>query len=160
MKAIVILMMVTFLTSCNKEDETEKVAVFFDTSVEISLKNQSGEDMLNPNNQNGYRAENIKIYYLVNGEKQEVFDVNMDYPRNFLIFQLENEYRIRIFQNSAETEELPITYVEWNENETDTLQAEYDRTYNNQPRVQKVWFNGDLKWDGKDGEKGFFSVIK
>ncbi|MBB6680266.1 hypothetical protein H4O20_02300 [Aequorivita sp. 609] len=160
MKAIVTLIVLTFLTACSKDNETEKVAVFFDTAVEISLKDHSGIDMLNPNNQNAYRADEIKIYYLVNGEKQEIFDPNMDYPRNFLIYQNENEYRIRIFQNSVETEELPITYVEWNENETDTLQAEYDRTYNNQPRVQKVWFNGELKWDGQNGEKGFFTIIK
>ena len=160
MKAIITLLILTVFISCNKDDSNEKTTVFFDTSVEISAKNVNGEDLLNPNNPNAYKTENIKIYYLINGEKQEVNDNKMDYPRSFLVYQNGEDFRIRIFKNNSKIEGLPITYIKWNENETDTIQTEYDRTYSNEPRMQKVWFNGELKWDIKNGEEGFFKILK
>lgn len=160
MKTIVTILILAIFTACNKDDKPSEIAVYLDTSIEISLKDVNGIDLLNPNNPDSYKAGNIKIFYLIDGEKQEVYDGNMAYPRNFLIYENANEYRIRIFQNSVISEELPITYVEWNENEIDTLQAEYYRPKPNEPRVQKVWFNGELKWDGQNGEEGFFTVVK
>lgn len=99
------------------------------------------------------------MYYLVNGEKQEVFDPNMDNPRNFLIYNHDSEYRIGISLNDTDSETLPITYVEWNEIETDTLQAAFFKTENT-IQVIKTWFNGELKWDGSNGQDNFFTIVK
>ncbi|SRX55997.1 hypothetical protein [Aequorivita sp. CIP111184] len=161
MKTIATLILLTILTSCSKnnDDEPQQQANVIDVNVELSLKSTNGEDLLDPNNPNGYKAEDIKLYYLINGEKQEVFDANMDYPRNFFIFKHESEYRIRIFQNLAETEALPITYVEWNNQDTDTLQAEYHRA-DRLIQVIKTWFNGELKWDVVSNKENFFTIIK
>ncbi len=150
------------LSSCSKSNDDEpQIQHSINRGVEISLKNINGEDLLDPNKPNSYNAENIKLYYLINGEKQEVFDQNMDYPRNFLIFKHESEYRIRIFQNDTETEiePLPITFVEWNATDTDTLQAEFYKA-DGLIQVIKTWFNGELKWDGENGQENFFTIIK
>ena len=160
MKTIVTLIILTVFVSCSKNNDDEPQNQHsINRKVEISLKNSNGEDLLDPNNPNAYKAENIKLYYLINGEKQEVFNPNMDYPRNFLIYNHDPEYRIRIFQNDTDNETRPITYVEWNENETDTLQAEFFKTENT-IQVIKTWFNGELKWDGSNGQDNFFTIVK
>jgi hypothetical protein len=160
MKTIATLIILTILTSCSKSNDDEpQQQVVVDINIEMSLKSSNGEDLLDPNNPDAYKVENIKLYYLINGEKKEVFDPNMAYPRNFFIFKHESEYRIRVFQNHSETETLPITYIEWSPDATDTIQTEIYRDENS-IRAIKTWFNGDLKWDVENEQEPYFSIIK
>lgn len=151
--------MLTFASCSKNNDDEPQHQTYIDRSVELSLKDQNGEDLLDPNNPNAYKAESIKLYYLINGEKQEVFDENMDYPRNFLIFNNESEYRMRIFLNDTETETLPNTFVEWNSETTDTLKAEFRRA-DDYIQVIKTWFNGELKWNVENEQANYFTIIK
>jgi hypothetical protein len=160
MKTIVAFVFIAILTSCSKSNDDEpQPQALVDINIELSIKNSSGEDLLDPNNPNAYKAKNIKLYYLINGEKKEIFDENLTYPRNFFIFKHESEYRIRVFQNHSETERLPITYIEWSPDDTDTLQTEIFRDENS-IRATKTWFNGELKWDVENEQEPYFSIIK
>ena len=160
MRTIIALIILAVFVSCSKNNDDEPQNQYsINRGVEISLKNSNGEDLLDPNNPNGYKAEEIKLYYLINGEKQEVFDPNMDNPRNFLIYNHDSEYRIGISLNDTDSDTRPITYVEWNEIETDTLQAAFFKTENT-IEVIKTWFNGELKWDGSNGQDNFFTIVK
>lgn len=160
MRTIITLIILAVFVSCSKNNDDEPQNQYsINRGVEISLKDSNGEDLLDPNNPTGYKADEIKLYYLINGEKQEVFDPNMDNPRNSLIYNHDSEYRIGISLNDTDSETLPITYVEWNEIETDTLQAEFFKTENT-IQVIKTWFNGELKWDGSNGQDNFFTIVK
>lgn len=160
MRTIIALIILAVFVSCSKNNDDEPQNQYsINRGVEISLKNSNGEDLLDPNNPNGYKAEEIKLYYLINGEKQEVFDPNMDNPRNFLIYNHDSEYRIGISLNDTDSDTRPITYVEWNEIETDTLQAAFFKNENT-IQVIKTWFNGELKWDGSNGQDNFFTIVK
>lgn len=135
-----ILLLGMMALSCESENPTN--AAVMDTGVEIAIYDTSGTDLLNPNNPNAFQAEEIKLFYKIDGERVEVFNPMMDYPRNFFIFQHENEYRIRIFLNINRNASRPVTYIQWNETDTDTLKAEF-RYPNSSVISEKVWFNGE-----------------
>ena len=103
---------------------------------------------------------NIKLFYVIDGETQEVYDSNLDNPRNFRIYKHENEYRIGISPNYSKTEEKPVTYIQWNENDTDTIEVVYERTQN--ATVQnKIWLNGEQIWElGDNTIDPFFILVK
>ena len=160
MKTIAALIFLTLFSSCTKsiDDEPQQQANLA-VGIDIGIRNANGEDLLNPSNPNSYKADNIKLYYLINGKKIEINDPKMATPRNFIIYEKDGEYRIGVTQNYSETESLPITYIEWNPNETDTLQAE---VYRNGGLIRsiKTWFNGELMWDAESETEPFFTIIK
>jgi len=147
------------LISCNKTDEPIQNGFNLDVGLEFSIINSLNEDLLDPNNPNHIDESKIKLFYVVNGETQEVYDGNMDNPRNFMIYKHENEYRIGIFQNTADTEEKPITYIRWNDNDTDTIETSYERT-TGAVIQRKIWLNGEQIWDWTENQDPFFILTK
>lgn len=156
MKNIVMLFTILLFLGCSPEKQED-----FNLNVgfELSIINETGEDLLDPNHPNAIKEENIKLFYVVNDKVEEVYNPNLDNPRNFLIFKHENEYRIRIFQNYSETETKPITYVQWSDSDKDTIEASYDR-YSNAIIQRKIWYNGALMWPTSTNLDPFFTIVK
>src|SRR5690606_6285794 len=159
MKALIAFLSIALLCSCNSDDSTEQFV--YDVTAEFSLKDDKGNDLLNPDNANAIDESEIKIFYELNGETKEVFDGNMDYPRNFFIssYSPESEYRISVFLNHSETEELPTTYIKWSETDTDTIKCEIHRT-NSLTKITKLWLNDKQIWTSSDGEARHFELLK
>lgn len=156
MKNIVMLFTILLFLGCSPEKQED-----FNLNVgfELSIINETGEDLLDPNHPNAIKEENIKLFYVINDKVEEVYNPNLDNPRNFLIFKHENEYRIRIFQNYSETETKPITYVQWSDSDKDTIEASYDR-YSNAIIQRKIWYNGTLMWPTSTNLDPFFTIVK
>lgn len=114
--------------------------------------------MLNANSLNSLNQNSFKVIYKINGERIEVNDKNLDYPKGFFVYQHENEYRIRVFPNADKNSSYPITYIKWSEIDTDTLKCEMDRN-GNSGICKKVWLNNELVWQAYDTER-FFVIIK
>lgn len=159
MKNKISILALVILFSCSNSNEIEESYLYYN-AIEFSIKNSENEDLLDPANPNHINTENIRIFYLINGVKQEVFNPEMQTPRNFLIFKHANEYRIGISLNHSETEEYPITFVQWNERDTDTIKVEYKRTLNS--TIQQIlWLNGQKIWElGDNTIDPFFVLIK
>ena len=116
-----------------------------DRKVEISVQDKAGNDLLNPSNPNAYLDQNIKIYYLTNGVREEVNNANYDNPKNFMIYEVDGKYLMRLFLNVTNSESPSITYVQWSENDTDTLKCE--ATINEfVVMVTKLWYKDSLVW--------------
>jgi CMP-N-acetylneuraminic acid synthetase len=147
MKKIVILNVIAiFVASCS-DDSNKSESANIDTAVNIYLENNTGESLLNTDN---YQSNDFKIYYLNNNNVEEVNNPLMDSPRNFFIIDEDNIKAMRLFLNSNQNEENPVTYIKWNETDTDTLKAHYSRGMgNNEDYVtcDKVWLNEELVWD-------------
>jgi len=158
MKKLIFLLIAFTIFGCNKSKEVSNHDVY-DIGFELSVFNSLNEDLLDTATANHYEAKKIKLFYEVDGEVKEVYLTGMEYPRNFLIFKHENEYRIRIFMNSTETSDKPITYIQWNEVDTDTIEATFEGSGAN-VRKRNVWFNGVEVWDWTSNEDGYFEVIK
>lgn len=153
-----ILILLTIF-SCSKNNEPEE-QFNLSSSLEFSIINSQNEDLLNPNNPNHINVANIKLFYVIDGKSQEIYDSNMDNPRNFRIYEHKNEYRIRITTNATETAEKPITYIQWNENDTDTLEVLYERTQN-AILQNKIWLNGEQIWErGNNTTDPYFILTK
>jgi len=128
--------------SCQEEKNSTNI----DTHIEIAVVDKNGNDLLNPSAENSFKEENIKIYYLINGVVEEVFYPNLDYPRCFRIYERDGIYRMRLSPNGNEKDEFPVTYIKWNETDTDTVKCNFSRG-DNSLICTKVWYNGVLMWE-------------
>jgi len=156
MKSLFILLPIAFvLFSCHKKNDDKTI---IDTSIAISLKDNNGNDLLNPNNPNSYNTNTIKILYEIDGTQIEFYDSKLDYPKGYYIYKHENEYRIVIFPNDNDSQANPITYIKWNDIDTDTIKCKVDRKHNSEI-CTKVWYNGNLVWNNYDTER-FFTITK
>lgn len=160
MKTIFLILLTIFLTSCRDSDDTNAQLDNIDAGLEFSLKNTENKDLLDPNNPDHWDSSLFKIFYLINGEKQEVYFPNSDYPNGYNIYKQENEYRIAIFLNHSESEEKATTYVQWNNQDTDTIQASYDRTSYGVLQ-NTIWLNGIKVWErGNNTIDPYFVLTK
>ncbi|HEX9650416.1 MAG TPA: hypothetical protein VGA21_07640 [Cyclobacteriaceae bacterium] len=154
MRHLIISMAMVLFSSCISEDDQFIV----DVGIGISVKGSIGEDLLDPENPSSYKESDIKLHYLKNGQKQEVFFPNLDNPKGFGITQNQEGYRIGILPNIDKTEEFPLTLIEWNSTDTDTIKCSIERKSNSEI-CTKVWLNENLVWEGYETER-FFEIIK
>ena len=145
MKKLIIYLVVISFFACSKSDEMNP-QFYLDGSFEFSIFSSQNEDLLDPATTNHYEATEIKLFYEVDGEMIEVYDPNMDAPRNFVIYKHENEYRIIVYLNVSNTSDRPVTYIQWNNNDTDTIEALFERN-EHLLRKRKVWLNNQEIWD-------------
>lgn len=160
---IYLITIIMGIFACNKE-KNDDIHYNLDTDISITVISENGIDLLNSDNTDAFLEENIKIYYLVNGEMEEVYDPNMDNPRNFSINEPEvngDKYWMELSLNIASdtTEVYGITYIKWNDIDTDTIQCDY-KSGNGYTIITKVLFNKKNVWEG-DGLNGrYFEIIK
>lgn len=134
MKKITLLLTILFLISCSNENDCGCVNI--ETNIDIALKDNNGNYLINTSN---YPKNNIQVKYLINGTIQN--------PKNgegpIFIDDTNLPTRIRIFLNNTSKEEYPITYVKWNDTDTDTIKSHFIRG-NNSIILDKIWINNSL----------------
>jgi hypothetical protein len=158
MKELVLILISISTIACSKSDQIS-IQDNIDRSFEFSVFNSDNEDLLDNTTSNHIIESEIRLFYEENGEVSEVYNANLDYPRNFFIFKHENEYRIRVFLNSTESSEKPITIIQWNENDSDTIETVFERPGNSILK-RHVWFN-DLKvWDWTLDQEEYYMILK
>ena len=156
--SVILILSIISLCSCVKNSDNCNSKHPPIIGFQFTISNFFGEDLLNPEIQGTYNTNNIKLYYLINGEKEEVFSSNNKYPRNYKIDPYDGRYYITIFPNSTESEEYPITYVEWSDQDTDTIECAFDRGEDKVTIIRKIWFNDKLVWNF-DGDP-IFEIVK
>ncbi|WP_119080665.1 hypothetical protein [Chitinophaga alhagiae] len=151
------------LFSCKKKDGP----VVIDTDFTLKVSDTQGRDLLDPQT-GAYHAEDIQLFYIVNGEKVPVYSSSRDLPKNFELKENapRNEHLLRIFPNTVK-EARPQTLIQWNSAETDTITCEFQRP-GASLFLSRIWLNGVLQWelsaagtpnDLVRGER-FFEIIK
>ncbi len=156
-KLICILIAISFF-ACSKSDEMSP-RFNLDVVFELSVFNSQNEDLLDPATTDHYEATEIKLFYEVDAEMIEVYDPNMDAPRNFVIYKHENEYRIQVTLNYSDTSDKPITYIQWNNSDTDTIEVLFERSERSVLK-RKVWLNEIEIWDWTTNENEYYKLIK
>jgi len=159
MKNLIILLSILFLSSCSSDDE-KKNAFNYANQFQMTVKNSEGIDLLNPNSPNTLNTNNIKLYYLKNGVSEEVYNPSADFPRNYMIYlHPDGFYRIELTPNDAASEEFPISYIKWNETDTDTIKCKINYS-ENAIILEKVWFNEEFKLDTGLNNGLTFEIVK
>jgi hypothetical protein len=144
---IIPILLLINLSSC--EERGEPLFGTIDMMTFITVVDRQGNNLLNPSNVGSYKPKDIKIFYEINGEMIEFFEGNLDMPRNFRIDppEFESDYIMALVVGAEKT------VIQWNETETDTLQAEiFDD--GRSLIVLKVYHQGELKWDGATSKTG------
>ena len=151
MKKLLIILTVTTFIACNKSNDIVDGFNIY-SGMEFSIFNANNEDLLNPENPNHINTESIRLFYDINGEKGNMYNGDSSNPRNISIYKHENEYRIRIGLNHTDKSDKPITYIQWNESEIDTVEVVYKRTrYAVEQNI--IWLNGEQVWEIGDNTK-------
>ena len=160
MKKFVLFTLILLIMSCKKEG-VKNVGFVLDASVDMKLINNQGVDLLNSNIDNTYNTSDIRLYYLQGGQvKQYNGGSNQDYPKGYFIFlDSENYNNIRIFLNHDDNEEYPITYIKWNELDTDTIKTHYKRSQTI-IALDSIWYNGMLHWTFNSNVRHVLEISK
>lgn len=147
---IFILSTIMVFSSCDSQ-ELGGTAYNVSTSIEITVESENGVDLLNPDNPNSFREDSIKIYYLIDGIVEEIYNPDMDTPRKFNIHEPQEgsfgKYWMGLGLNvhiSDSTEAGgAITYIKWNSMDTDTVKCTI-KVGVNYVILDKVWYNDEL----------------
>lgn len=155
----------TLLLSCismsckdKKEDEIS-MGIVVSANIDLTIKNQAGEDLLDPATQNSFR--NIKLYSVENGEKKLFFEKNLNSPNGYMLFKEQSStYTLRVFTSTPEKNgsKETINYLQLSEGVTDTIKCLYQSNTIN-TICEKVWYNGKLMWQESDGIRAF-EIVK
>lgn len=160
MKKQILILVVFTLFGCNKSEELA-AGTIISREFTFSVFDANNQDLLDSSITNHYDADEIKLFYEIDGKVIEVFDPEMAHPRNFKIYKHENEYRIMIYMNSSETSTEPITYIQWRNNDIDTIKAFFERPNNGSIFKRKVWLNNVQVWEwSSENDIGYFKLIK
>ncbi|MFD2037601.1 hypothetical protein ACFSKL_22595 [Belliella marina] len=161
MKNLLIVITISTLFSCSNTDEMDEQYFNLYAGLEFSIFNDQNEDLLNPGNPNHLNTDDIRLFYVINGESQEFYKGSLDNPRGYSIDENEGIYRIGIFLNYSETEDKPITYIQWNNNiETDTIEVSYRRSQHSIIQ-ETIWLNGEQIWEiGDNTTDPYFMLEK
>lgn len=151
MKSILFALIILLAVGCNKDDDCGCTIISLDAN--ISLKSAAGADLLDPDNPDSYKKENIRIYHLINGDEKRAGVDDILYEDG------DGINRYRTFVNHEGSDEFPITYIDWSETDRDTIKSEIYRT-DNQTRAIKIWYNGELMWDVENGGAPDLTIVK
>ena len=166
------------LSSCKQPNEVkDKRATLWDWAFSIYVSDINGNDLLDPSNPNGYKIDDIKLYYrLTDGTllegKREYWHRDMgDYDtiHNYDGYML--EFMLRPINSEKYVMSDSVLYIEWNKNDRDTIKSiiyngwEDPVNHCNMIIWEKVWYNGELVADDNraiclEGSKPYPTIIK
>lgn len=161
MKYLILSIFVISL-SCKKEYCCDSIS----TEIDIFVVDTLGNDLLNTEIHGAINTDLIKLMYLIDGDVQEVYEPNMDCPRSVCFLDTDpGRERIRIFPNEVESEEYPITYIDWGNGDIDTLKCHFIRNDDGNSSsivCDKVWFNNVLEFPDNaiPGLDRAFKIVK
>lgn len=122
------------------------------TDIMVSVQSEENYDLLAPTTPNSFHKEEIRLFYEIDGEP-----VDQGQEEMFYIFRQGQDYVMAIALNRKGGKH-PITYIQWDEKDMDTIKAYFQQTGY---QVQKVWFNNELKWESTTQyEEPFFEIVK
>ncbi|UII21025.1 hypothetical protein [Fulvivirga ligni] len=162
LKHSLILSMLTLLilSSCSEDEPGGQDAAVVDIDITMTVVDMDGNDLLDPSNPNAYSESDIDLVFLIDGEEEVYFNANMDAPKGFKIYKNEvgEGYVMRVFPNTAISEDDPVTYIQWGEDDRGTLACEIQRGENFEI-CTKVWYNGEEKWNVQSSARAF-QIVK
>lgn len=147
MTKFILLFAITLLSISCSTDKTGTTSVNLSKELKINLLSSEGNNLLNTSN---YKSDNFNIYYKSGNDYVEKNDVNLDYPKHFMINTETNPISMKLFLNDLASEPNPITVIKWNTTESDTIKTTFRRGFENNSSYvicEKVWLNDVLVWE-------------
>ncbi|HKK62404.1 MAG TPA: hypothetical protein VJ951_07585 [Bacteroidales bacterium] len=164
-KLFLITTIILIISSCEKEKNDMTIV---ELSMEISYKTHNDVDLLNPENENSFNEEQIKLYHYAEGESNLFYQENFHHPNGFYIYKekgLSEYYYLRIsepndYDNGSELNPYEaITLLELDEGVVDTIKCKIEKGENSLI-CKQIIYNNDIVWDWDDYTERRFTIIK
>lgn len=149
-KLLFIIPFLLIVVSCD-----EAIGPFnYSVDIVIRLKDKTtGNDLLNPATPNAYDSNDIRVFALSeDGVKTELYQPNLDAPRNFSIIPYNNNgvslnlCKVFPYIGKSKKTEITKTIIEWQNGINDTLTCEIDRK-GGLTSTTRVWYKNKLMSD-------------
>ncbi len=139
--------------NCEECEEKEPYCYFNSSGIEVQFLNKDNENLLDTLTDGYFPFDKIRLYYLINGKKHEVYNPNEKNPRNMRIVYRDNSYRLVLSTYDGDYSKWinekhkgkigqSITYLQLSDNIIDTIKTEWAAKYPNCFWLRKVWYNG------------------
>ncbi len=156
MKRFLLLFSLVTLTGCSS-DEAENCCVVIDTGVSIKYLTKEGDNFLEMEDR--YTLSDITVYHKVDNQWVKYFEGNLNEPKGLRIEEREDGKYLKVFvSTTTDAEGYSETKLEFSETDADVIRAVVDKAHHN-TIVTKVWYNGQLKWEGNQSDR-IFEVLK
>lgn len=153
---IIIIILILQLGCTEEGSDILPAGVSHNESIEISVINKLGVDLLDPLVEEKIETSQIRIYHILDGEKIEFYESNLDYPKGYRIYKpyelgYNHNYVFCLMMVKAYLSEelMPATYIKWTESDTDTIQCQIEKS-GASTFVSKVWCNNKLVWNAEN----------
>lgn len=168
---LLILTIVTtiFILNSSRGDDSRTNNFILNSAIEFRILTPDGDDLLNSETSGHFSLQDMQLYYLINGEKTKVQDLDPQIGGNNGIMLITEgaTYSLRCFTYSNRDEWLThekdgvktgrsVAYLELNGEVTDTIKTEWESKENKYFVIKKVWYNNELHEPAEE----IFSVIK
>lgn len=142
--------------ACKKQENSEAIY----TSVLLKVENTQGGNLLDPSTTGYFKPQDIKVYYLVNGEAKLYNKPNLDYPRGYRISNTSTAGAvITIFANTESAENPTTTYIDWGNGDRDTLVCAMTKKDGVFQMITDTWYN-EKNVHNTSGGSGIFTIVK
>jgi hypothetical protein len=148
--------LIVLQSACHNEEPGPCGCTNIDVVTRIVITDDENRNLLDPATPGHFNADDIRIYYVREGERKEAFQANLDNPRFFAIEQYgsDNEYTMKLFPDmEVRNTEVTTTIVKWNSAIEDTVECEIFKN-DNTISITKVWYNGELAYDQQKTVQG------
>jgi hypothetical protein len=146
------------LFSCKKNNDD---SYFKSSVIYLTVESIKGSDLLDPGTPNAIRAEDISIFYEINGKKETYLSTSnaykLDNPAGFTLNKptnsFGNKYFLMIYSNPVVSNK-SITVIAISGREEIEIISEVTQTANSHS-IAQIWYKNNLVWPiaGNDGPK-------
>jgi len=148
-KLLLLSVLITLFSSC---EEKLCGCTVIDADVNIVITDSDNRNLLDPSTPGHFNKEDIRIYFVRNGQRQEAYAPNLDAARYFSINQTtdDNGFVMKLLPDlETRDSDITTTIIKWNETEEDVVTCEV-RHSDNTTIITKVWYNDELGYDQND----------
>ena len=168
---IIGILIISISLSCSKKEEENpgSLGFYIDQSVLITMVNEDGVDLLDPQIESAYNSSKVKIFHLINNKKVFYYDNMLNAPGGYKTYnpyeRLDSSYYVFCLlrtstDGSTNEASQSTTYIEWNDNDTDTIKCQLYES-DGYLGCTKVWCNGKVVWEKEvDSGERTFNLIK
>lgn len=157
-KLVLLLGFVAFLwISCEKDDPSNCCTII-DTGVTIKYVNEAGENLLEK--EDALSIKDITIFHKVDSEWEQYFKGNLDVPTGLEEVSMpEGKYLGIVTSLDVDGNNISETKIRFSETDEDIIKTQLNFSSNN-TIVDKVWYNGELKWERTSKNPRNFVIVK
>ncbi|GAB3221853.1 hypothetical protein J0A67_12305 [Algoriphagus aestuariicola] len=145
MKNIILVMISVCLLSCSNEEIPNSIPVSINLYLEIV--DEGGADLLNSENSTISQGD-IKVFYKENGQLKEVFNPEMDNPRNYSIFFHEGKMKNLLALGLGGEE----TILKLSDTISESFIPEWHLMENGGKVLSKIYYKGNLVYDNRSAD--------